>query len=291
MKNFLFIISLLTLLFIPMNSVFAYNAGGVQFGKVNKSYLEPGSTSEYSIYQYAFEFDNSWHTNIKTLMMSIGGVGPDQTTVYPIGAVDYQLNIIIYNSSNVFVSGTTIGYVDMMIYETDITPGLESISFYYNGTSVWSITINDMSTNNFYVHTQDILTFNFDLYSRGVIDGYNDGFNNGYNSGYDDGVNTAQVDSYNQGYVYARSEYGFYDAINEIWVNAVDFGFQQYTLGFNDGQLDEYGIDILGTIMDASQFTDHVLSANLGGGFMLYHLFMIPIVFGVLFLIIKFSRG
>jgi hypothetical protein len=270
MKKYFILFLILITSFIGSSNVNAYTVGSINFGRVNKVYHEVGGTSEYSIYQYRFQLGFEWFDNLRFLALSHTGIGPDVDTVYPIGAVDYQLNIWYGSTSQ------TLGYVDMMIYKTNVTPGLEEIQFWYNGSNIFSVNIDDMASLNWYLRTTDILTFNFDMYQRG----FNDAQVN----------NQIQIqEAVNQTFEQTRTTYGI--EISGIWYDADTFGYQEYLRGFTEGQETSYSINVLDTITQAAAFTDYILSADLGGGFNLYQLFLIPITFGLIFILIKFAKG
>jgi len=232
---------LLTTIFGFTKDIYAYNVGTVQFGKVSQSYFSSGSTSEYSIFQYSFEFNNEWYQDLRFLTMSIIAVGPDVDTFYPIGATDYQLNVMFGSG------GVTVGYVDMLVYRTNLTPGLETIQLYYNGAIVWDITLSDMGSDSYYIQTQDILTFNFDMYQRGYNEAKNEyGYllNNiwitaseyaeiRYNSGLLEGNQNGYELGYDEGYDDSKQYYGNY--FDETWLTAYQFGQIRYNEGYNKG--------------------------------------------------------
>lgn len=124
-------------------------------------------------------------------------------------------------------------------------------------------------------------------------DGYDKGFNDGFGASYDIGFNDGFADGRDQArefyYNAAKEEYGYYH--NGIWITATQWASIEYERGWDESASAGYGINILGAITEAATFTDHVLSANLGGGFNLYQLFIIPIVFGLMFMLIKMARG
>lgn len=125
----------------------------------------------------------------------------------------------------------------------------------------------------------------YDGYDKGYSDGFGASYDIGFNDGFVDGRDKSREFYYNA----AKEEYGYYH--NGVWITATQWASIEYERGWDESASAGYGINILGAITEAATFTDHVLSANLGGGFNLYQLFIIPIVFGLMFMLIKMARG
>lgn len=150
-------------------------------------------------------------------------------------------------------------------YFDNLTP--IQIQDIYNYVFSQTLYITD-NLSNIYSYNDSVSTFYFNQ-------GYNQGYQNGYDNAYNFGFNTA------------KQEFGVW--YQGVWYNATAWGTMQYNHGVNEGANVDFSV--LSLIMDAATFTDRMLSIEIGAGFTIGSLFLIPIVWGALMLIIKFTKG
>lgn len=236
-------------------SAYAVEIDGVVYETYNMKYFGVGGTSEYSIYEYEFSFNGTWFNNLKHLRQSIDAVY-SITHVYALGAHDYGLNIVQFDGS-----GFSLGFVDYMIFTS--TPTDSRLSFYYNNNLI--AVLDNFDTNDYYLRTQDILTFNFDMYSRGV----NEGYQMGYREGYDDG------EAYGRSLHENDYQKGFEAGESAGYLNGYDKGFTDGFESTEDGGM-------WGVLWSAILAPFTILNIEMLPGVTLAMIVAVPLVFGLL---------
>lgn len=219
--------------------------------EVVQEYYSVGSTSEYTMYEYYYNYTTAIDTKTKT-----------NNLMQMANLVDS------YDSTRVILVSFDVNVEGHYIYKNDLyigsTPNFATAIIYFNNTL--ATTVIDFYTN------EGVLSFRF---TKGIDFGLGDTlvvrnerltfdyetYNAGWFAGYDTGYTLGDINGYNR----ARGQYGYYDNTIDYWFTATERETIGYNNGYDDAR-DYFGIKVGGIWTTASDYGNTRYNDGLDAG-------------------------
>lgn len=209
--------------------------------------------SDYDLGAYTLYLDSTYTTNSNILGLSTSSVSllTDNDSSFY-----YRWDTNYFATTEINQHSLLLeGYNNTNI-GTLVTEGFNYIQIYLDNTL--SASSKDIAVTHLINHLMIFWGSKTDFLNR-YQDNYVDGYGYGYDEGFDIGFSDGE-------------SYG-------------------YTQGYSDGQASGFGFNVLGAITNAAQFTEHIFTMNIGVGFTLASLFLIPLVWGFVTMVIRLTKG
>lgn len=202
----------------------------------------------------------------------------------PLIGVNGALSLLV-EGSNSFVYSDGVEYYNLhyssqsnyyTFYNQYVNAVYLEFGFTYNDVLYWSVDYNAFYSGSGFVSNKVIYSNVFlSVYDIGYNAGYADGETAGYADGETAGYADGEIAGYNAGYS---------DGLEYNGLTDYNTGYNAgYSAGLNTQSVTSWFVSLLGTM-------GTILNINLLGNIKIIHLVAIPLIFGAVFLVLKFIK-